>query len=133
MPEARSGRAHRVRRYERLTAWSACHELLLVVYRVTAAWPVTERYSLTSQARRAGFSAAANIAEGASRGTAKQFRHLLDVSLGSLGELGYTLIVARDLGILSPAAYGELEALRDHAGQLTWGLYRAVRRRAERS
>ena len=100
---------------------------------MTNEWPVAERYGLASQARRAGFSAAANIVEGASRSTARQFRHALDVALGSLGELGYALVVARDVGILTPAAYGELEALRDHAGQLTWGLYRAVRKRAERS
>jgi four helix bundle protein len=116
----------------RLTAWTACHELLLAIYRASAEWPASELYGLTSQARRAGYSAAANIAEGAARGTPKQFRHFLNVALGSLGELGYTLLVARDVNVLTPAAYGELEALRDHAGQLTWGLYRAVRKRAER-
>ena len=103
----------------------------MAVYRVTSEWPPDERYGLTAQARRAAFSAAANIAEGASRGTAKQFRHFLDVTLGSLGELGYTLLVARDVKVLPLAAYGELEALRDHAAQLTAGLFRAVRKRAE--
>jgi four helix bundle protein len=122
MSKATEAGGHRTRRYERLTAWSACHALLLPLYKASGDWPVSERYGLTSQARRAGFSAAANIAEGASRSTANQFRHFLNVALGSLGELGYTLIVVRDVGILTPAAYGELEALRDHAGQLTWGL-----------
>jgi four helix bundle protein len=105
---------------------------VIAVYRVTADWPSDERYGLTAQARRAAVSAAANIAEGTSRGTARQFRHFLDVALGSLGELGYTLLVARDVNVLPLAAYGELEALRDHAAQLTAGLFRAVGKRAER-
>lgn len=132
MPITATENHSRGKRHLRLTAWTACHELLLAVYQASAEWPPDERFGLMSEARRAGFSAAANIAEGAARGTAKQFRRFLDIALGSLSELGYTLMVARDVNLLTPAAYGELEAMRDHAGQLTWGLYRAVKKRAER-
>ncbi len=120
------------KRYQDLTAWTACHDLFLTVHRCTGHWPTVERYGLTSQARRAAFSAAANIVEGSSRNTARQFRHFLAVSLGSLGELSYTLLAARDIGLLSPAVYGEVEALRDHASRVTWGLYVAVSRRANK-
>lgn len=51
--------------YERFEAWPLCHQLVLQVYRVTLSFPSEERYGLTSQARRAACSAAANIAEGA--------------------------------------------------------------------
>ncbi|MGH7516616.1 MAG: four helix bundle protein [Gemmatimonadales bacterium] len=121
------------KRYQGLKAWIACHELFLDVHRRTASWPVAERYELANQARRAAFSAAANIVEGCSRNTAKQFRHFLAVSLGSLAELSYALLAARDIGLFSTASYGEVEALRDHANQLTWGLYRAVSQRAGKS
>jgi hypothetical protein len=46
--------------------------------------------------------------------------------------LSYILLAARDIGVLSQSEFGELEALRDHANRLTWGLYRAVRERARR-
>ena len=36
------------------------------------------------------------------------------------------------IGLLGPSEFGELEALRDQANRLTWGLYRAVRERARR-
>jgi hypothetical protein len=36
-------------RHERLTAWVACHELALSVYRFSSPWPAVERYGLTSQ------------------------------------------------------------------------------------
>jgi four helix bundle protein len=118
------------KRYQSLKAWVACHEVFLDVHNRTGAWPSSERYGLASQSRRAAFSAAANIVEGCSRDTAKQFKHFLAVALGSLAELSYALLAARDIGLLSRSSYGEVEALRDHANQLTWGLYRAVSQRA---
>jgi len=120
------------KRYPQLKAWVACHDLFLRIYRATGHWPTAELYGLTSQARRASFSAAANIAEGASKSTAAEFRRFLDISLGSLGELSYILLAARDVGLLQESAFGELETLRDHASRVTWGLYRVVRTRAAR-
>lgn len=116
--------------YERFTAWQACHELALAVYRSSELWPVQERFGLAAQARRAAFSAASNLVEGSARRGPAEFRRFLDISLGSLSELAYVLLLLRDLEILNQAEWGTLEALRDHAGKLTWGLYHAVARRA---
>ena len=115
-------------RHQSLKAWVACHELVLAVSRETRRWPTAEQYGLTSQARRSAYSAAANIAEGAAKRGAREFRRFLDISLGSLSELSYILLFARDLEYLKPEEWGEVEALSDHAGRLTWGLYRAVNR-----
>ena len=49
--------------YERLKAWQECHKLVVATYRVTKAFPREELYGLTSQARRAAFSAAVNIVD----------------------------------------------------------------------
>jgi len=114
------------KRHERLKSWVACHELALAVYRVTRDWPASEQYGLTSQARRAAYSASANIAEGSAKQGPREFRRFLDISLGSLSELSYIFLLARDLGYLKGEVWGEIEALRDHAGRLTWGLYRAI-------
>ena len=118
--------------YEQLKAWVACHELTLAVYRMTGSWPKFEQYAMTLQARRAAFSAAANIAEGSAKRGSREFRRYLDISLGSLAELSYLLLLGRDLGYLSVDKWGELEAIRDHAGRLTWGLYRALNRKLSR-
>jgi len=103
--------------------WTACHQLVLVVYRVSATWPAAERYGLIAQARRAAFSSAANIAEGAAKRGHKEFRRFLDISLGSLAELSYVVKLVRDLGMLADQPAAELEAVRDEAGRLTWGQY----------
>jgi four helix bundle protein len=108
----------------------ACHELVLSIYRVTAVWPTREQYGLTSQARRAAYSAAANIAEGSAKRGIREFRRFLNISLGSISELTYILLLARDLAYLKREEWGEIEAMRDHAGRLTWGLYRALEAKA---
>src|SRR6266481_1254914 len=72
-----------VSRYEKLHAWRECHELALAVYRVTKRFPDDERYGLTSQTRRAAFSAAVNIVESSARRSTKEFRRFLDISLSS--------------------------------------------------
>ena len=113
--------------YERFQAWQAAHKLVLEVYRATLAFPTDERYGLVSQARRAAFSAAANIAEGSAKRGRREFGRYLDITLGSLSELAYVIRLARDLKILSASQWHELDALRNQAGRLTWGLYERVR------
>jgi four helix bundle protein len=99
------------KRHERLKAWVACHELTLAVYRMTASWPKCEQYALTTQSRRAVYSAAANIAEGSAKRGSREFRRFLDTALGSLAELSYIFLLARDLGYVTPDVWGEIEAL----------------------
>lgn len=48
------------------------------------------------------------------------------MALGSLAEVQVYLLMAKELGYLTPAVWGEIEALRDHAGMLTWGLYHSI-------
>ncbi|MDH4348180.1 MAG: four helix bundle protein, partial [Gemmatimonadota bacterium] len=84
--------------FERLEAWRGCHELTLAVYSVTNTWPRHEQYGLISQSRRAAASAATNIAEGSAKRGPAEFRRYLDIVLGSLSELAYLLMLARDLG-----------------------------------
>src|SRR5690242_16163219 len=83
--------------YERFAAWRECHALALEVYRATRLFPKDELYGLTSQARRAAFSAAANIVEGsAKRGSAESrpFSHLEIVCVGLETEAGTPLVTS---------------------------------------
>jgi four helix bundle protein len=122
---------HGMMPFEKLSAWQCCHELFLVTYSVTSRFPKSELYGLTSQMRRAAFSAAANIAEGSAKRGPREFRRYLDITLGSLAEMAYAIRAVSDLGLLSVEESGRLSALRTRAGQVTWGLYRRVKRLAE--
>src|SRR5439155_16845973 len=84
---------------------------------------------LTSQTRRAGFSVVANIAEGSAKRGGREFARYLDIALGSLTEIEVALRLARDRGYVTNERWAELERLRNHAGILTWRLYRALRNR----
>jgi four helix bundle protein len=117
--------------YEKLRAWQETHQLVLNVYGTTESWPSRELYGLTSQARRAAFSIAANISEGVAKRGQREFRRFLDMALGSMSELSYILLVARELGLLDKEKWESLDAQRNRAGKLLWRLYEAVQRRAQ--
>ena len=120
--------------YERFQAWQLSYKLVLKVYAATDAFPKYELYGLTSQTRRAAFSVTLNIAEGSAKRGEGEFRRYLDIAIGSITELQVALRLARDRGYLSTHDWDVLERLRNHAGALTWLLYKAVskRRRQER-
>lgn len=118
--------------YERFDAWQSCHQLVLRIYQVTRGFPSRELYGLTAQARRAAFSAAANIAEGSAKPGPLEFGRFLDISIGSLSELAYVLRLSHDLGLLPHAQWVDLDELRAVASRRTWRLYQAVRRNAAR-
>lgn len=115
----------RVRPWEPLQAYQQAHKLFLAVHKATATWPAQERYALAAQIRRAAFSVPANIVEGQAKKGAGEFRKSLDISLGSLAEVQYTLQAAFDLGIITAEEWIALDTLSDEAGRPLWGLYRS--------
>ncbi len=114
--------------FERLAAWRAAHELGLAVYKATEGFPKSELFGLVSQLRRAAYSAAANIAEGNAKRGSAELRRFLDIAIGSLAEIAYALILARDLAFLPQAMWAILEQKRERASKLTWLLYRSLKR-----
>ena len=117
--------------HERFVAWQHCHRLALVTYQITQTFPKSELYGITSQMRRAAYSAPANIAEGCAKRGAAEFRRFLDIALGSLAELYYFGLLARDLNYVSQEDWVKFEKLHETAGKTTMGLLRAMSRRGE--
>jgi four helix bundle protein len=54
-----------MRNYKKVVAWQRADQLTLEVYSITRGFPKDEVYGLTAQVRRAAYSVASNIAEGA--------------------------------------------------------------------
>ena len=113
--------------FRRIKAWQACHRLTLAIYKATDSFPKAEVFGLTSQLRRAGYSSAANIVEGSVKRSRADFRRFLEISRGSINEIEYALLIARDLTYLAQEQWEALEQLRE-AGRLTWRLYQRVDR-----
>ncbi|MBA4409751.1 MAG: four helix bundle protein [Bacteroidota bacterium] len=87
--------------YKEMKIWQKARTLVKVVYEISKKLPKEELYGLTSQIRRAVVSIPANIAEGAGRGTDRDFHHFLDISRGSLFELDTLLILTNDLDYIT--------------------------------
>ena len=87
-------------RFEDLIVWQKSHELVLRIYTVTVGFPRHETYGLVAQMRRAAVSVPANIAEGFKRRGQADKARFLNIAQGSLEELRYYLILARDLAYL---------------------------------
>jgi four helix bundle protein len=94
-----------------LIVWQKAHELVLKIYKITADFPDKERYGLIQQIRRSSISVAANIVEGKSKKTDKEFSAFLFNSRGSLEETRYHLLLSKDLGYLDKLQYDLLEDL----------------------
>src|SRR5262245_47971041 len=84
--------------FTQLEVWKIAHRVTLAVYKGTKAFPDDERFGLTSQTRKAPVSVAANIAEGFGRRQPRDKMRFYNMSQGSLEELRYYLILAKDLG-----------------------------------
>ena len=87
--------------YKEMKIWQKARKQVKAVYRISKKLPKEELYGLTSQIRRAAVSIPANIAEGAGRGTDRDFCHFLDIARGSLFELDTLLILSSDLEYVS--------------------------------
>ena len=88
------------RRYQQLVVWQKAMELVTEVYQMTAEFPDTEKFGLTSQMRRAAISIPSNIAEGAGRGTDREFIRFLQIARCSLLELETQAMIATRLNLL---------------------------------
>ena len=114
------------RNFRSIKAWQFADDLVVAVYKATADFPAEEKYGLISQMRRAVVSVPANIAEGATRQSYKEYLQFLYVAKGSLAELEYYLHLSHRLGLLSETWHRRLVELQQHAGRTLHGLLQSV-------
>ena len=83
-----------------LDLWKKSMDLVETIYKLTQAFPESEKFGLTSQMRRAAVSIPSNIAEGAARKGDKELIHFLHIALGSLSELETQYLIAIRLAFI---------------------------------
>lgn len=96
--------------YTRLLAWQQAIDLCVKVYAATRDFPADEKFGLTSQLRRASVSIPSNIAEGSSRGGAKEFIQFLNVALGSIAEVETQIEIVVRVAYMEPAIADTIRA-----------------------
>lgn len=115
-----------MRDYTKIKAWQLADDLAVAVYEVTKLFPREEVYGITSQLRRAASSVPANIVEGSSRGTKKDYLHFLYIARGSLSETQYFLHLGKRLGYLDQSSVESLASLTKQTFACLHGLISAV-------
>ncbi len=117
--------------FRELKVWDKAHAVTLAVYAATELFPVTERFGLTSQTRRAALSVPANLAEGCGRSSNADLARFLHIALGSASELEYFLLLARDLKFLKHSTHEELHAGVIETKRMLGGLIGRVKLKTE--
>ena len=113
-----------IRTHKDLEVWKEAMQLARDVYTWSQNLPREEIYGLVAQIRRAVISIPSNIAEGAARGSRREFRQFLYVALGSLAELETQIFLAKELfGLDDGGPLAQVEKQRP----LLLGLIRSLR------
>lgn len=113
--------------YRKLRVWQKAHRLTLDTYAIFAHLNQPLIWALRDQLLRAALSVPANIAEGAGRGSDPDFHRFLVHALGSLNEVEYDFLLARDLGFLESADHDRLSSHVAEVRRMLSGLMAELR------
>src|SRR6266705_3148544 len=91
----------KISHFRELRVWQGGVDLVVTVYRISARFPKSELYGLTSQVRRAAVSVPSNIAEGHTRASTKEYLNHVSIAQASLVEVETQLEIAVRLGYLA--------------------------------
>ena len=115
------------RDHRKLDAFKLADELVLLVYRMTADFPVSERFGLQSQLRRAALSTPTNIVEGCARESEGDFLRFLDIAFGSSREVLYLISLAQRLAYMREENATQLSSLGDRVAGALMNLRRSLK------
>ena len=87
-----------VKNFEELEIWSLARELVNLIYKD---FRRCGDFAFRNQISSAGISIMNNISEGFCRNSDAEFRHFLNISKGSTGEVKNMYYIAEDIGYIS--------------------------------
>ena len=117
----------RVRSFRDLVVWQKSVDFIEEVYRISAQFPIDERYALTRQIRNAAVSVAGNIAEGSGRFTSRDYLNFISQGRGSLKEAESHLLVAERLEFVTGAGSLRALGLADEISRMLFQLRTSIR------
>jgi four helix bundle protein len=122
---------HKIKSYQDLNVWQKAMDLVVVIYKATAAFPKTETYGLTNQLRRAAVSVASNIAEGSAKRSTREFIRFINIASGSVAELQTQIILSQRLDYFDEVTYTRLIQKVDEIGRMLHGLQESLHERLD--
>jgi four helix bundle protein len=119
--------------HKKLSVWQESMEMVILVYKITADFPKSELYGLSSQIRRSAISIPANISEGAARGKPKEFIRFLRISSGSLSELDTHIDLAFRLNYLKSETFLSIQHKLIKISSQIFGLIKSIEGKSKKN
>ena len=113
--------------FENLEVWQRGCRLTVDIFK---AFSGCKNFSFGDQIQRSALSIPSNIAEGAKRGSIRDFAHFLHIAKGSCGELRTQLYIARKLELISKQLFDGLLKESKELSAMSEGLRRSILKRA---
>ena len=109
----------KIERFEDIKAWIEARELVKSVYKAIAlSKELAKDFRLANQIQASAVSTMANIAEGFSRQSRKEFIQFLFISKGSAAEIQSHLYVALDLSYINQKNFEEIYDRADKVSRM---------------
>ena len=112
--------------FKELKIWQKSIKLAGEVYTLLVEYPEFEKYGLISQMRRSVVSIPSNIAEGSGRGSNKDFRRFLAISLSSAFELETQLILSHNFGFISETIFKSFSEKLQELQKMIFGFRKSL-------
>jgi len=113
--------------FKQLKVWQKAMSFAELIYAYSGKFPVSERFGLTSQIRRAAVSITANIAEGCGKSTRTDFCRYLHIAYGSVKEVENFIILASRLGYLKSIQVEEAETRCQEISKMLFSFIRSIK------
>ena len=117
-----------MRDHRKLEVFHLADDLAMLVYRATHGFPREEVFGLTAQMRRSAVSVPANIVEGCARRSERDYARFLDISFGSVREIGYFIDLAVRLNYITDDIAEELSTAQGRTAAALAALLRTRRK-----
>ena len=113
--------------HKNLDLWKKSIRLAGDVFRFTPSLPTTHRYGISDQMQRAVVSIVSNVAEGAARGSRREFIRFLNIAAGSASELDTHLAILREIDPLSTESLEYIQSSLNDISKMIQGLIKSLR------
>src|SRR4051812_8808392 len=113
--------------FRQLSVWQRSHLLAVEIHRLTATFPLIERYGLAAQMRRAAVSVVSNIAEGCGRQSDREMAHFLLIARGAVRGIECQLLLSRGFGYITQDTWAPLDTAAQEISKMLSGFGSRVR------
>lgn len=114
-------------KFKDLKVWQKSVDLATEIYTVTKSFPIEERFGLIAQINRTVVSIPSNIAEGAGRGSKKEFYNFLSYATGSSYELETQLLIAYNLKYIKEEEFNLTNNKIDEIQKMIYALKKTLK------